>query len=237
VTPERITRLRSVLERRQPDLCVVTDFVHKPRNLSALLRTCDAVGIMRLHAVLAASDYRAFRRTAAGSQRWVEVVPYPDAASAVARVRSEGAQVVMTGPGEGARDFRTVDYTRPTALLLGSERSGVSPEGARLAEIGISIPMVGMVESLNVSVAAGIILAEAQRQRQAAGYYDRPRIDARTRERLLFEWGHPAVKDFCDERGLCYPPLDAEGEIERPAEWYAAVRAGTAARREEDLTR
>ena len=88
--------------------------------------------------------------------------------------------------------------------------------------------MVGMVESYNVSVAAGIILAEAQRQREAAGMYAQCRLKASSWERLFFEWGHPRVRDFCRERGLSYPPLDAEGEIDNPSGWYADVREGRA---------
>jgi tRNA (guanosine-2'-O-)-methyltransferase len=90
--------------------------------------------------------------------------------------------------------------------------------------------MAGMVGSLNVSVASGIILAEAQRQRRSAGMYDRVCLDRATYQRLFFEWGHPRVHDFCMQRGLAYPPLDEEGEIANAAEWYASVRDGTAAR-------
>ena len=84
--------------------------------------------------------------------------------------------------------------------------------------------MMGMVSSYNVSVAAGIILAEAQRQRQLAGLYEKCRLDAETYQRLFFEWGHPQVRDFCRERGLDYPALNEEGEIDNPPAWYAEVR-------------
>jgi tRNA (guanosine-2'-O-)-methyltransferase len=228
VTPERIARLRQVLDQRQPDLTVVTDFVHKPRNLSAIVRNCDAVGILRLHAVLADSDYQAFRGTAMGSNRWVEVQRHRTLEEATDLLRAQGFQLVAAHLGAEAVDFREVDYCRPTALLMGAERRGVSEEGVAVADRTITIPMVGMVASYNVSVAAGIILAEAQRQRQAAGFYAAPRIDRATRERLFFEWGHPRVRDFCAARGLCYPSLNAEGEIADPAGWYASVKAGRA---------
>lgn len=228
MTPQRSARLRAVLARRQPDLTLVTDFVNKQRNLSAIVRNCDAAGVMTLHAVLGEADYRAYRGTAMGSHRWVEVVPHDSVTGAIADLRERGHQVLAAHPGAGARDYREVDYCRPTAILLGAERRGVS-EAARAAVEGfITVPMMGMVESYNVSVASGIILAEAQRQRDAAGLYDRCRIDAPTYERLLFEWAHPVVGDFCRQRGLAYPPLDAQGEIIDPSAWYAAVRAGTA---------
>jgi tRNA (guanosine-2'-O-)-methyltransferase len=231
VTPERSARLRAVLARRQPDLLVITDFVHKQRNLSAIVRNCDAAGVMKLHAVLGAEDYRAYRGTAMGSQRWVEVVPHDGPASAIAAVRAADCQVWAAHLGPGARDFRDVDYTRPTAIVFGAEGRGVSAPSRSLADGWITVPMMGMVGSLNVSVAAGIILAEAQRQRSAAGMYDHCRLDPATCRRLLFEWSQPALTTFCRERGLAYPPIDAEGELVAPAAWYAAVRAGTAPRR------
>lgn len=232
MTPERIARLRSVLERRQPDLTVVTDFVHKPRNLSALVRIGDAVGILRMHAVLEEEAFRAYRGTAAGSHRWVEVERHERMADALAPLLAEGYQLVAADSGDGAVDFRTLDYTKPTALVLGAERYGLSDDALASVQQRVIVPMVGMVESLNVSVAAGIILSEAQRQRAAAGLYERCRIDEATYSRLLFEWGHPAVRDYCRERGLAYPPLDETGEIIDPPGWYASVRAGTARRRE-----
>lgn len=114
-------------------------------------------------------------------------------------------------------DYRAWDFTRPTALLLGAERLGVSRPAALLADAHLTIPMRGLVTSLNVSVAAAVILYEAARQREAAGCYDHPRLDAATRERLLFEWSYPAVARHCRAHGLPYPALDAQGFIEARA--------------------
>ena len=126
-----------------------------------------------------------------------------------------------------------MDYTRPTAILLGAERRGLSELARGLVDSCVSIPMVGMVGSLNVSVASGIILAEAQRQRSVAGLYDRVRIDPATYQRLFFEWGHPTVRDFCRARGLRYPPLDWEGESSKPRPGMPVSGAGTAPRENE----
>ena len=227
MTPERIARLRKVLDQRQPDLTVVTDFVHKQRNLSAIVRICDAAGVMRIYPVLGEEDYHAFRGTAMGSHNWVEVHQRRSVAAALLPLADAGYQLVGAHPGPDSVDFREIDYTRPTALVLGAERRGLSDEGRALVQ-SVAIPMAGMVASLNVSVAAGIILAEAQRQRQLAGQYDTRRIEAADYDRLFFEWGHPQVAEFCRERGLRYPALNEEGEIDRPADWYTRVRAGTA---------
>jgi len=233
MTPERIARLRQVLDRRQPDLTLVTDFVHKPRNLSAIVRNCDAVGIMQVHAVLADEDYRAFRGTAMGSQRWVEVTGCADLEAAVAPLKTRGLQIVSAHLAADAVDFRDVNYTVPTAILLGAEGRGLGEAALALSDVSVTVPMVGMVGSLNVSVAAGIVLAEAQRQRQLAGMYDTRRIDSATYERLFFEWGHPEVREYCLARGLAYPALNAEGEIDNPSRWYSKVKEGTAPRAQE----
>lgn len=228
VTPDRIGRLREVLNRRQPDLTVVTDFVHKQRNLSAIVRNCDAVGIQRMHAVIGGEDYKTFRGTAMGSHHWVDVERYQEPTEALDTLKASGYQLVAAHFDDHAIDYREVDYTRPTGILLGAERRGVSGKSIERVDHCITIPMVGMVESYNVSVAAGIILAEAQRQREAAGMYSQSRLPSAYYERLFFEWGHPKVRDFCRERGLRYPPLNAEGEIDNPSAWYADVRAGNA---------
>ncbi len=224
MTPERINKLRTVLDRRQPDLTIISDYVHKGRNLSAIIRSADAVGIPELHCVIGDKDYQAFLGTAKGSHNWVEAHRYRDLLAPVTALKARGFQIVAAHFSERALNYHEVDYTRPTALLLGAEREGVSPQGEDLADIHVTIPMVGMVASFNVSVAAGIILSEAQRQRQLAGLYDRRRINDEDYQRLFFEWGHPKVTRFCKQKGLPYPALRADGEIDDPSAWYAQVR-------------
>ena len=224
MTPERIARLRAVLDKRQPDLSVVTDYVHKGRNLAAIIRTADAVGVSDVHCVIGDKEYRSFRGTTMGSHSWVDVHRHFSLSEPVIALKGSGFQVVAAHLSEQALDFREIDYTRPTALLLGAERVGVSDEGKQLADVHITIPMVGMVESFNVSVAAGIILCEALRQRQQAGFYQQRRIDKASYERLFFEWGHPQVRDFCLANNLTYPQLLEDGEIDEPAVWYAQVK-------------
>ncbi|MCX2982347.1 tRNA (guanosine(18)-2'-O)-methyltransferase TrmH [Halieaceae bacterium IMCC14734] len=230
MTPERIGRLRAVLDRRQPDLTVITDFVNKQRNVSALVRNCDAVGIMTAHTVVEKDNYKAFRGTAMGSHHWVEVVCHETLDAALDIAREQDMQVIAAHLGTDSIDYREPDYTRPTALLMGAEKRGVSAHGVASADCCITIPMVGMVASFNVSVAAGIILAEVQRQREAAGLYRHRRIDDATYRRLFFEWGHPSVREFCIERDLEYPELDASGEIDSPSLWYEGVRQQLAKR-------
>jgi tRNA (guanosine-2'-O-)-methyltransferase len=230
MTPERYQRLREVLDRRQPDLTVITDNVHKGRNLSAIVRTADAAGIAEVHAVIDDQDYKAFRGTAMGSHSWVKVAREPSVEAIIGSVQAQGYQVLAAHLSDRAVDYHEIDYCRPTALLLGAEKRGVSAQALIMADHHITIPMMGMVQSYNVSVAAGIILAEAQHQRQRAGLYSQPRLAAEDYQRTLFEWAHPEIRDYCRANGLAYPPLAEDGEILEPSAWYRAVREGVAPR-------
>ena len=213
MTAKRYHRLRAILDRRQADLTVVMDNVHKPHNVSAIMRTCDAVGIPELHAVSTRESFRPSPSSSGGTGRYVKVHTHPSHAEAFRHVREKGLQVLAADLNPAAVDFRTVDYTLPTAILLGAEKPGVSAEALDLADGTIFIPIIGAVESLNVSVAAAVILYEAQRQRQAAGLYDVIQLDEETRQRLLFEWGYRRLAETCRRRKLPYPRLGPEGEL------------------------
>ncbi len=216
MTPQRHRRLTSVLDRRQPDLTVLMDNVHKDHNLSAVLRTCDAVGVFSAHGVWPNPRYRPSRGVSAGSGKWVPVHTHPSLEAAMGALRGEGFTILAATLSDQAVDYRGVDYTRPTAVLVGAEKQGVSAPGLAGADGHIAIPMHGFVESLNVSVATALILFEAQGQRLRAGLYDRPRLDPEVYRRTLFEWGYPKIARACRERGLPYPALDHEGAMVDP---------------------
>ena len=149
---------------------------------------------------------------------------YTHLASTLSHLRDLGFQLVVTALSGRARDFREVDYTQPTALVLGAENDGVSDVAQAMADYHVTIPMVGMVESFNVSVACAVVLSEAQRQRSDSGLYDQPRLDPEVRRLRFFRWAHPVVAQYCDERNLGYPEVDHEGDIIEPARWYRQVR-------------
>jgi len=180
---------------------------------------------MRVHAVIGDEDYRSYRGTAASANRWVEVERHVSLLPVLNSLRSEGFQLVAAHLDADATDYRAIDYTRPTALVMGAEIEGVSPEGRALADHCVTVPMLGMVESLNVSVATATLLAEARQQRERAGMYAESRLDPATYRSLLFEWAQPKMKRFCDQRDLDYPALDENGDIADASAWYARVRA------------
>ena len=213
MTPKRFHRLRTVLEQRQPDLTVVLDNVHKPHNLSAIVRSCDAVGVFEAHAVWADSKLRIARLTSGGAGKWVGIRTHRDIQSAAAVLRKSGHQLVAAHPGPQSVDYLQLDYTGPVAFLLGAELQGLGAASLGLADRLVRIPMAGHVGSLNVSVAAALLLFEARRQRAKAGLYDGCRLDQTAYQRTLFEWSHPQVADYCQRHSKNYPPLDENGDF------------------------
>jgi tRNA (guanosine-2'-O-)-methyltransferase len=212
LSAERLARFRATLDRRQPDLRILLDGVHKPHNLSAILRTCDAVGVLHAHAVVPDGALAIQQNCAAGAGRWVNTHVHSDVGSAVSALQSKGHRVYAAHLSPSAVDFRQIDFTQPCAVLLGAELWGVSDQAARAVDGHITVPMVGLVESLNVSVAAAVVLYEAQRQRQLAGFYDQPRLPSDDYQRTLFEWLHPRIAATCQARDLPYPQLDEAGD-------------------------
>ncbi|CAI1197364.1 tRNA (guanosine(18)-2'-O)-methyltransferase [Serratia grimesii] len=216
-----------MLATRQPDLTVCLEQVHKPHNVSAIIRTADAVGVHQVHAVWPTTRMRTLVSSAAGSNSWVNVKTHRTITDAVTHLKSQGMQILATNLSDRAVDFREVDYTRPTCILLGQEKTGITEEALRLADQDIVIPMIGMVQSLNVSVASALILYEAQRQRQNAGLYRRERsmLDEEEQQRLLFEGGYPVLANVAKRKKLSRPHIDEQGQVIADAEWWATMQA------------
>ena len=226
MTPERLERITKMLQHRQPDLTVCMESVHKPHNLAAVVRTCDAVGVNNVHAVWSIRPTKVSGGTATGSQNWVKVHSHDNIAAAIKELKAQGMQVLATNLSDSAVDFRDIDYTKPTAILMGQEKTGISAEALALADQDIIIPMVGMVQSLNVSVATATILYEAQRQRDNAGMYQgESKLSAEEQHKIFFEGGHPVYAKACKRKGLAYPELDAEGQIVADESWWDALRS------------
>jgi len=213
MSPERFVRLRAALRRRQTTLTVLMENVHKSHNYSAVLRTCDAVGIQDAHAISTSLLVETHRLTSASAAKWVDVTVHNDIDAACAALRGQGLRILAAHLAPDAIDFRAVDYTAPVAILLGAEKDGVTPLARSLADGCIAVPMEGLVSSLNVSVACAVILFEAQRQRRAAGLYDHQHLPPERFARLLIEWAYPDIASYCRKHRLPYPPLTDDGDI------------------------
>jgi len=213
MTPERFARVIAVLNKRQPDLTVLMDEVNKPHNLAAIVRTCDAVGVGQIHAVAPTKRMRLGDHTASGSTRWVDVQTHDDVTQAIVKIKAKGMQVVATQLSVRAKDFRQIDFSLPTCIIVGAEKFGVSDAAAELADHHVIIPMDGMVQSLNVSVATAIVLYEAERQKRNAGHYVQSRLATADFQRLMVEWLHPQVAKYCRDHHLPYPAIDGDGEL------------------------
>jgi tRNA (guanosine-2'-O-)-methyltransferase len=169
----------------------VLENVHDPHNVSAILRSCDGVGVLRVHAVYSVEEppQAAFaRQTSASAAKWVEVEQHRSLADCYKRLREEGFSILATSIRPGTRPLYDWDLRKPVALVLGNEMRGVSREASDMADGAIQIPMVGMVESLNVSVACAVCLYETLRQRAAAGDYEVAKLDSERLRALEDEW-------------------------------------------------
>lgn len=199
ITARRLSRMRGTLVRRQPDLAVVMENIYDAHNVSAMLRTCDAVGAATAHLVY---DVEEVPQIAGGisvsAHRWLDLRRHDSITDCYESLRADGLAIYATTLGEFSHDLYDLDLTRPTAFVFGNEVRGVSEAAARLADGTVFIPMMGMVESLNVSVACAVSLYEALRQRRLAGRYQQAtwpagEIDDRLRSWLGREGRDPAA--------------------------------------------
>lgn len=174
MTERRRVRIEQVLKYRQKDLTLVLANIHDPHNVSAIYRSCDAFGVASVHLYYTTCAFPALsKKTSASARKWVETVRHDDKASLFAALRARPCQVLATSCTATARPVGEYDFTRPTAIIMGNEHAGVPEELIPHVDGEVYIPMYGMIQSFNVSVAAALMLAEASRQRAAAGMYER----------------------------------------------------------------
>ena len=213
--PRRFERLKSVLNKRISDLTVLIENVEKPHNLSAIIRSCDAVGVLEAYAIFNKEKCLTFNSTAQGSQKWVKVNQYKETTEAIKVLKKKGFKLYGTNLNPKSIDYRKCNFNGPTAFVLGAEKWGISEEATSLVDKHIHIPMRGMVESLNVSVAASALLFEAIRQRQVANIIPEAGegMSKETYKEKIFEWAYPEVAKWCKSEGRKYPDLNEKGEI------------------------
>lgn len=191
MTPERETRLLSVLNKRQNDLTVVLENVFDPHNISAVMRTCDAVGIQEIY-VLNTKIPRHKKwgsKSSSSAAKWLTIYQFTDAEECFKAIRGRYDKVMATHLGADSVGLYEMDFTQKIALLFGNEHSGVSEEILPLTDGNFIIPQSGVIKSLNISVACAVTLYEAFRQKTIAGHYNQRKLNEAESAVLLKEWG------------------------------------------------
>ena len=188
-SPERTAKIDYAVERRQPTLTVVLENIHDPHNVNAILRSCDAVGVLKVHLVYYIEEFpKLAHTTSSGAYKWLEYEKHTSIEACIERLHSDGFHVLATKLDPAAKPLYANDLTQPTAFILGNEHRGVSERAAGLANDLLYIPMMGMAESLNVSVASAVCLFEAFRQRQGTGIYETPQLSSEALRSKRLEW-------------------------------------------------
>jgi len=188
VTEARYQRILHFLTTRQDTLRLFLDDVKNTHNISAVIRSCDATGIFYLYYYLSEHALSVNRGISLGSERWIQKKRVRNRTAFLEEMKQKGFQCLVTFPGDSAVDYRSVDYTRPSLIVFGNEREGISQTVAQQADQLIKIPMVGMVKSLNISVACAVILYEAFRQREGRGMYRSPSLPRNVFDTFLRRW-------------------------------------------------
>ena len=191
MTPERHDRLYGVLNKRQPDLTVVLENVFDPHNISAVMRTCDAVGIQDIYILnnKIPPHKKWGAKSSSSAAKWLTIHQFTNVVDCFTELRSRYAKIYTTHLSTDAARLHELDLTVPVALVFGNEHSGVSDEIIALADGNFIIPQVGIIRSLNISVACAVSLYEAFRQKDLAGHYNKTRLELTKLEELRKSWG------------------------------------------------
>jgi tRNA (guanosine-2'-O-)-methyltransferase len=190
MTPERKERLNNVLRKRQCDLTVVLENVFDPHNISAVMRTCDAVGVQEVHILnTKIPPHKKWgAKSSSSAAKWLTIHQFSDASECFDALRKRYSKILTTHLGSDSIGLYELDLVQPTALVFGNEHSGVSDEIRELADGNFMIPQVGIIRSLNISVACAITLYEAYRQKLNAGHYNRDNMNDVMKKELLDSW-------------------------------------------------
>ena len=190
MTPERKNRLVNVLKKRQTNITVVLENVFDPHNISAVLRSCDAIGIQDVYVLTTrmAPHQRWGYRSSSGAYKWVTVHQFDDTKACVAELKKNYEKILTTCLADDSVDLYELDFTQSMALVFGNEKDGIS-ELTPYADGNFIIPQTGMIKSLNISVACAVTLYEAYRQKNLAGHYNEPKLPNNKMKTLLHDWG------------------------------------------------
>ncbi len=192
MTPERLKKITAVLAKRQPTLHVVLENVDDPHNIGAVVRSCDAFGVVDIHLLYPKGRMPRMgeirSRSAASAAKWLRFTKWDSPKKLIAFFKKNKIAIVATHMSAKAKDPAKVDLTRPVALVLGNEKEGVSEELLKAADANAVLPMVGFIQSFNVSVAGALLMYEAYRQREKKGMYGEMQMKQGEMKKMMKEW-------------------------------------------------
>jgi tRNA (guanosine-2'-O-)-methyltransferase len=191
MTPERTARIQKVLDQRQAGLTVILENIEDPHNIAAIMRSCDAVGIQDIYVLSTlVLPIRAFGlKSSSSASKWLTVHHFSNVDELVKVVRSKYKTILTTHLDSQSTCLYDIDFTDSVALVFGNERLGVSAELRDLADGNFIVPQMGIIKSLNVSVACAVSIYEGLRQRKKAGLYDKPNLSTEQRAQIIENWG------------------------------------------------
>ena len=186
----RYSKLQFALEKRQPDLTVVLENVFDPHNVAAVMRTCDSVGIKEIFVIQTqVPTYKNWgRKSSSGARKWLQVHYFDTVEECMALVKQRYDKVYTTHLAEDAKTLYQLNLTERVALVFGNESKGCSNEILKYADGNFIIPQMGIIESLNISVACAVSIYEAFRQKTEAGHYNSPKVHGAEKVELLRHW-------------------------------------------------
>jgi tRNA (guanosine-2'-O-)-methyltransferase len=195
MTPEREERITRVLDKRQDNITIVLENVFDPHNISAVMRTCDAVGIQDVYVLNTRipSHKKWGAKSSSSAASWLSIHQYTDTTLCFADLRKKVDRIVTTHLGSDAVSLFEMDLTGRIALVFGNEHAGVSDEIREMSDGNFIIPQVGIIQSLNISVACAVTLYEAFRQKNAAGHYTQTGMPEARYNELMKEWSRGQI--------------------------------------------
>lgn len=188
-TEERLKKISATAKSRQFSLHIVMENIHDPHNVSAIFRTCDAVGVPKVSFLYTIEKFpKVSRVSSASATKWIEIEKFDNTKTCIDSLKKQGFAIYSSMLDKDAINLYELDLTQKIAFVVGNEHRGISEEIKKLSDKTFYIPMRGMIQSLNVSVATAVILYEAQRQRELKGMYSQSELLDEQLEKLIDKW-------------------------------------------------
>jgi tRNA (guanosine-2'-O-)-methyltransferase len=190
MTPERKERITNVLNKRQGNITVVLENVFDPHNISAVMRTCDAIGMQEIYVLNTKipKHKKWGAKSSSSAAKWLTIHQFTNAENCFAELRNKYNKIFTTHLETNSVSLYEIDLTQKIALIFGNEHDGVSEEIRNLSDGNFIIPQVGIIRSLNISVACAVTLYEAFRQKSIIGDYKKRNLPEEQYNTLLDQW-------------------------------------------------